>query len=44
MLSLNDINKKRFSSLKKIYQDLNYNPEIKNLNALDFNEKIINMT
>ncbi len=37
---LNDINKKRILKLKENLHRLNYNPEIKNLNALDFNENI----
>jgi 16S rRNA (cytosine967-C5)-methyltransferase len=37
---LNDINKKRILKLKENLIRLNYNPEIKNLNALDFNENI----
>ena len=37
---LNDINKKRILKLKENLLRLNYNPEIKNLNALDFNENI----
>ena len=37
---VNDINKKRILKLKENLIRLNYNPEIKNLNALDFNENI----
>ena len=37
---LNDINKKRILKLKENLLRLNYDPEIKNLNALDFKENI----
>ena len=40
-VTLNDINKKKISQLKENLSRLGFNPKIKNLNALDFDEKNI---
>ena len=40
-VTLNDINKKKIFKLKENLSRLNFNPKIKNLNALDINEENI---